>query len=503
MLIPMPSKAKAPSSKKTTAAKPAAKAAPAPAKKAPAKAAPPKNRLFANYPAAVKNLMERVDFERARLTKEHRGKFKLDRMKAIMAALDNPQDDIRTVHIAGTKGKGSTAAMTAACLEACGYTVGLYTSPHLIDLRERIQINGENISTGEFTRLMDRVAVAASKLAGKHGEATFFEIVTAIAFLYYAEQAVDIAVIEVGLGGRLDATNIITPEVAVVTAISMDHQQILGDTAEEIAREKAGVFKKGVPALTIEQPKPVLAALRAAAEEAGTKLEVLGESVDFSYRFESSPDLGPHRRVCVTSPRSSFEHLAVPLPGEHQALNCGLALAILDRLRERGFETPESKVALGLAQTTIPGRMEMAWKSPRILLDGAHNEASLTALIRSIGAHVPYDSMVMIFGCAADKNVDELLERISLGADKLIFTRAAANPRAMNPRELQKRFAALSGKMTQVADNLHEAFNLASRAVSRGDLIVVTGSFYLVGEAKKYLADLGVKRADARAGSEL
>lgn len=490
--------APAPGSKKPSAGK-----TPAPKAAAPSKpASPPKNRLFANYPAAVKNLMERVNFEQARLTKEHRGKFKLDRMRALMAALENPQDDIRTVHIAGTKGKGSTAAMTASCLEACGYTVGLYTSPHLVELRERIQINGEMITTGEFTRLMDRVAVAASKIAGKHGEATFFEIVTAVGFLYFAEQAVDIAIIEVGLGGRLDATNVITPEVAVVTSISKDHEQLLGDTLEEIAREKAGIFKKGVPALTFEQPKHVLGALRTAAEEAGTKLEVLGDGVDFSYRFESSPDLGPHRRVCVTSPRSSFEHLAVPLPGEHQAFNCGLALAILDRLRERGFETPESKVALGLAQTTIPGRMEMAWKSPRILLDGAHNEASLTALIRSIGAHVPYDSMVMIFGCAADKDVEGLLDKIALGADKLIFTKAASNPRAMNPRELQKRFAAVSGKMTQVADNLHEAFNLASRAVSRGDLIVVTGSFYLVGEAKKYLADLEVKRSGARASAE-
>ncbi len=503
----MPSKANSGATvRKTTKKKgaaPAAAAAPkAPApKKGSSKSTTSKGKLFANYYAAQRNVLDRVDYERSRLTKEHRGKFKLDRIRAILGALDNPHEAIKTVHIAGTKGKGSTAAMTASCLEACGYTVGLYTSPHLVELRERVQINGEMISTGEFTRLMEQVAIAASKVAGKHGEATFFEVMTALGFLHFAEQAVDIAIIEVGLGGRLDATNVITPEISVITSISRDHHQILGDTVEEIAREKAGIFKKGVPALTTEQPKPILAALRAAAEEAGTKLEVLGESIDFSYRFESSPDLGPHRRVCVTSPRSSFEHLAVPLPGEHQAFNCGLSLAILDRLREKGFETPESKVALGLSQTTIPGRMEMAWTSPRILLDGAHNEASLTALVRSIGAHVPYDSMVMIFGCAADKDVDALLEKISLGADKLIFTKAATNPRAMNPRELQKRFAALSGKMTQVADTLHEAFNLASRAVSRGDLIVVTGSFYLVGEAKKYLMDLEAKRTGKSAAS--
>lgn len=456
-------------------------------------------KAFTGYQAAVKHLLERPDFERIRLTKEHRGKFKLDRTLALLRALDNPHEAFKSVHVAGTKGKGSTAGMTAACLEACGYTVGLFTSPHLVDVRERATINGAMMSTGDFTKLMGRVAAAAERVGERHGEPTFFEMMTALGFLRFAEQAVDIAVIEVGLGGRLDCTNVITPEVSVVTGISLDHTQILGDTLEEIAREKAGIFKPGVPAITMEQPKAVLAAMREVAEKNGTKLEVLGEDVEFSFRFESSPELGPHRRVCVTSPRSSFEHLAVPLAGEHQAFNCGLALAVLDRLRERGFDTPEARVARGLARTRLPGRMEMAWTAPRILLDGAHNDASLGALIKAIGAHVPYDSMVMIFGCAADKDVNALLNRVALGADKVIFTRAAGNSRAMEPKELHKRFVAMSGKMTQTAESLPEALNLASRAVSRGDLIVVTGSFYLVGEAKQYLADLASKRAEAGA----
>ena len=458
---------------------------------------PSKAKVFPNYPAALKYLAERQDFEKARLTREHRDKFKLDRTVALLAALGNPHEEFRSVHVAGTKGKGSTSTMTASCLEACGYTVGLYTSPHVVDIRERIQINGAMIPTGEFTRLLGLVAHAAAKIEPRHGEPTFFELMTALGFLRFAEQAVDIAVVECGLGGRLDCTNVITPEVSVVTAISLDHTQILGDTVDEIAREKAGIFKPGVPAITMEQPKSVLAVLRETAEKKGTKLEILGEDIDFSYRFESSPELGHHRRVCVASPRSNFEHLAVPLHGEHQAWNCGLALAILDRLRERGFETPEKRVAAGLARTRIPGRMEMAWTNPRVLLDGAHNDASINALIKAIGAHIPYDSMVMIFGCAADKDIDGMLARIALGADKVIFTKSAGSSRAADPADLQKRFVASCGKMTQVAHSLPEALNLASRAVSRGDLICVTGSFYLVGEAKKYLAELAASRGKA------
>jgi dihydrofolate synthase/folylpolyglutamate synthase len=199
--------------------------------------------------------------------------------------------------------------------------------------------------------------------------------------------------------------------------------------------------------------------------------------------------------VCLTTPSGHFEHLAVPLKGEHQALNCGLALAMLDKLRSRGVVAPENRVIAGLAETRLPGRMELAWQEPRILLDGAHNSASLTALIKAIGAHIPYDSLVMVFGCAADKDINTMLQQVNLGADKVIFTRARTNPRAADPAELTGRFSDLSEKMAQTAPNLEEALNLAARAVSREDLICVTGSFHLVGEAKKLLNDLTTRRA--------
>ena len=451
----------------------------------------------ATYAAALRFLYDRVDLERTRQTRAVADQLKLERMHAIMEQLGNPHQAVRFVHVAGTKGKGSTCEMTASCLEACGYTVGVYTSPHLVDIRERVRINRKMIPHADFTRLVGRAGEAAAAVEGEHGPATFFELLTAVALLHFAEQAVDSAVVEVGLGGRLDSTNVIRPEVAAVSSISLDHTQILGDTLEAIAREKAGIFKPGVPAVTVQQKPGVVEAMREVAERVGCTLQVVGQEIDFSVRFENSPGYGPHARVCLQTPRNTFEHLRVPLRGEHQAHNCGLALAILDKLAERGFSTPEAKVTVGLEKTELPGRLELAWTSPRVILDGAHNEDSVRCLMRAVGAHVPYDSMVVVFGCCQDKDVGAMLSQIALGADKVIFTRTAGNSRAADPRELHRRFVEMTGKMSQVAKDLPEALRIAARAVGRGDIICVTGSFYLVGEAKKYLASLSGKKSAA------
>ncbi len=243
------------------------------------------------------------------------------------------------------------------------------------------------------------------------------------------------------------------------------------------------------------QDKEVDQALREVAEQAGTTLEVTGKELDFSYRFEANRELGPHTRVCLTTETSKFEHLPVPLKGEHQAYNCGLALAILDKLKAHGFTLPLNDVIDGLAATQLPGRMETVLDQPRVIIDGAHNAASITSLTKSLGAHVQYDSLVMIFGCGQDKDINGMLKQIALGADKIIFTRAKANARAEEPEDLMRRFNDLSPKMAQTAPSLESALKLAARAVSREDLIVVTGSFYLVGEARKYFIDAKAKQA--------
>ena len=448
------------------------------------------------YTSALRWLYDHTDYERLRIVRYNTATFNLDRMKKLLKAMGDPQDELKVVHIAGTKGKGSTCAMLDSMLRACDYTVGMYSSPHLVDLRERIMINGEMISQSDFTTIMKSVQYRVRRMTDKP---SFFEIMTACAIKYFAEQAVDVAIFETGLGGRLDATNVLQPIVTGLTQISLDHTEVLGRDLSKIAREKAGIFKKDVPAITCEQMPEAAAAMRQVAEQVGAPLRFTGDDIEFSYRFEANRELGPHTRVCLTVNDFHYEHLAVPLRGEHQALNCGLALALLDQLRISGFNVPEAKIVQGLANTVLPGRMEMVWEEPRILLDGAHNASSMSALIKSIGAHIPYDSLVMIFGCAQDKDVSKMLGEVELGADKVIFTRAKNNPRAADPDELVKQFEDVSEKMAQTADNLEEALNLAARAVSREDLICVTGSFYLVGEAKKYLADLATKRAKAAA----
>jgi len=450
-------------------------------------AAPPTTGPFDNYTTALRYLHGLTNFENTRARRLGPELFTLDRMAALLKKLGDPQTQFRSVHVAGTKGKGSTCAILETTLRSCGYTVGLYSSPHLTDVRERIQINGQMIPHPAFTAALQLVSDAAGKLPARLGSITYFEALTAMAFVRFAEQAVDLAVIETGLGGRLDATNLITPEVSVITAVGLDHTQILGDTPEKIAVEKAGIIKENVPAITLSQQGEVNAVLAAAAAEKNTEVRVLGSDIDFSYRFESSAKLGPHTCVCLTTPRIAFEHVSVPLPGEHQALNCGLAMAALDQLRERGFELDETTMIESLEGVVLPGRMEHIAVSPRVLIDGAHNPDSLRALMRSIGAHVPYDSMVVLFGCAEDKDIDGLLRELSLGADKIIFTRAAGNARACDPEDLARRFTEISGRMSQTASSLAAALDTAEHAVGREDLICVTGSFALAGEAKKYL----------------
>jgi dihydrofolate synthase/folylpolyglutamate synthase len=450
-----------------------------------------------DFAGAVRWLTDRADVERMTPSRAVADAMKLDRMHALLAGLGDPHRAFRSVHVAGTKGKGSTCEMTAACLEGCGYAVGIYTSPHLVDVRERVRINRQMVPQDVFVRLAREVAGAEAALPESAGEPTFFELITAMAFLHFAQEAVDVAVVEVGLGGRLDSTNVIVPEVCAVTSISLDHTQILGDTVEKIAAEKAGIFKPGVPAVVAPQKAPVIDVFRQAAGAVGAPLAVLGQDIDFSVRSDAGPGRSPRRFVTLSTPRTSYEHLPVPLLGEHQTVNCGLALALLDRLSERGFKVPEDRVTGGLATTVMPGRMEVLRTAPRVMLDGAHNAESVRSLIKSASAQITYESLVVVFGCAMDKDIDGMLRELALGADKIVFTRSQ-NARAADPRELSRRFGELSGKPGQVAPDLASALSLAKRAAQRDDLICITGSLYLVGEAKALAAKGGAAQGPGR-----
>lgn len=430
-------------------------------------------------------LNSRTDYEKMLRVGYNHTNFNLSRMLRILAGLGNPHKKIRTLHVAGTKGKGSTCHMLASMLQQSGYRTGLYTSPHIVDLRERIAVNGELVREGEFTRLMAKIAPVVERL--KRDEPTFFEILTAAAFLYFAQRKVDVAVIETGLGGRLDSTNVIKPEVCGITSISYDHVAQLGNTLEKIAEEKAGIFKPGVPVISAPQVPSVRRVLRKAAERVGCPLRVIGEDLEFSYRFESSRASGPHTRVCLATPTTRFDHLRVPLLGEHQAHNCGVALGMIDALRAAGWDVPEQGAIDGLAKVRIEGRLELIRDMPRTIVDAAHNGASVAALMRAIGQNITYDSMVVIFGCGLDKDIDGMLQQLQLGADKVIFT-TSGTPRSADPHELHARFVEKSQKMAQVGETLEEAYRIACKSVTRDDLICITGSVYLVGLAKQLQA---------------
>jgi dihydrofolate synthase/folylpolyglutamate synthase len=445
---------------------------------------PRKRQPIRTYEAALNYLFSQTDYEQMLRVRYNRDTFSLDRMRLLLKKLGDPHARLKCVHVAGTKGKGSTCTMLAQMLQACGYKVGLYTSPHMIDIRERIVINGDMITQAALTRYINQVAQAMEKMEEKP---TFFELFTAIAFLHFAAENVNLAVVETGLGGRLDSTNVITPLVVGLTSISLDHMQQLGTTIEAIASEKAGIIKPGVPAISCFQPPSAKSALKKAAAAANAPLFFTGDNIDFSFRFENSRDTGPQTRVCLTTPTSQFEHLPVPLAGEHQAVNCGLALALLDQLKSKGFKIDDKLAIAGLQQVRLGGRMEKLGDSPTILADGAHNAASIECLMRAIGQYIPYDSMVVIFGCAADKDIAGMLDRIIRGADKVIFTHSH-NPRAADPQDLAGKYEEVSGRNAQVCESLKEALRVARSAVSREDLICVTGSFYLVGEAKQILA---------------
>jgi len=430
-------------------------------------------------------LFSTINYESAKRYRYNDKTFGLDKMRYLLNALGNPQDQFKIVHVAGTKGKGSTCTMLSDMLIASGSKVGLYTSPHVVDLRERIRINGEMITEMQLVEVVDALAPAVEAMDEK--PPSFFEMLTAMSFYFFAKEGVDVAVIETGLGGRLDSTNVVSPTVIGITSISMDHQRQLGTTVQAIAMEKAGIFKQGVPIVSSKQTSEVAKVLTAEAEKIDAPLAFTGKEISYSCRFESSRSLGPHNRICLSTPTSKFEHLPVPLYGEHQAENLGLALSMLDALKTTGFPVDDEQAVTGLSNTRLSGRMEVVNSDPKVLIDGAHNAASIKKLIQATGQHLPYDSMVVIFGCCEDKDVDGMLHELQYGADKVIFTRVRS-PRSVLPEDLAAKYTELCGKMHQVASNLKEAIALAEPAISDGDLILVTGSFYLVGEAKTMFA---------------
>lgn len=441
------------------------------------------------YDSALRYLYRHIDLERARVVAPINNVYKLDRTQRLLQQLGNPHRQIRTVHIAGTKGKGSTVAMLSAAIQGCGLTVGCYTSPHLVDVRERITINHQRIPEPDFARLIGVIANLAGKLEFEH-ELHFFEILTVMALAYFAEQAVDLAVIETGLGGRLDSTNVIIPDVSLITGISLDHTNILGTTLTEIAREKAGIFKPGVPAVSAAQNAAVTAVLREHAGRTGSPLAVIGSDYEYAGKTKAfGPEQAPVDYVSLRTEHSTFEHVRVPLKGRHQSMNCALVLAAVDHLIHAGGLPLDMLRAIeGLKDTRIEGRLEVVRTRPYLILDGAHNPASITALAETLSSHFQCDSLLVVFGCGRDKDARNMLLTLSKLADKFILTRTTMNPKARRPEDLKDLLYEISPhSMCLVAEKPADALKLALQAATSSDLVCVTGSFYLIGDMKSLL----------------
>ena len=449
-----------------------------------------------DHEAAIRFLESRVNVERTEPNKIGDEVWKLDRTNALLEALSNPHHGLEIVHIAGSKGKGSVCNMLEASLESCGYTTGVFTSPHLMSITERVRVGGQPIAESLFDASLEQCRSAALEIEDLHGKATYFELLTALSFVVFAKQAVDLVILETGIGGRFDCTNVVSPRICGLSAIHLEHTDILGSTLELIASQKAGILKADTIAISTPQCDEVKEVFIKHAQEVNAKLKFLGDEVLYTRRFQSGVGRGPHARVCVGEEGIGFDHLSVPLLGMHQADNCGLVLAILLELREMGFDLSERMISSGLEQIKMRGRLEKIMDHPRIYIDGAHTPESVCETLKAIGAHVDYDSLIVIFGCASDKDVDGMLRELDRGADKIVFTQVQDNPRSMTPEGLHSRFVEdLEGTaMAESKPTVRDAINHAARAVSGNDLILLLGSFYIAGEAKQLVEARKAKR---------
>ncbi|GAB4344466.1 MAG: folylpolyglutamate synthase/dihydrofolate synthase family protein [Desulfobulbaceae bacterium] len=427
------------------------------------------------------NFLDRLQFFKIKLG--------LDSMTLFMESLGNPHLRFPCIHVGGTNGKGSVCASLLSVLTAAGYRVGLYTSPHLSSVRERFRIDGRYISREEFARQAARIITILD-----NRQITYFEFTTALAMLWFAEQEVDLALLEVGLGGRLDATNIVTPQVALITNVTMDHEQYLGDTIESVAGEKAGIIKPGVPVIT-GAAGSALAVISSAAKEKASPLYVLGR--DFS--GERSTNTKKPARWTYRGIHWTMSDLPLAMKGDYQVDNGALALAALEQIGP-AFPVTEDAVRQGLAQARWPGRLEElripargrkeengpGKNSCRVLLDGAHNPDGAKSLRRSLERDFRAERLLLVWASMADKDVRATLMEIAPLAEQIIFTRPDAERSAL-PRDLQALLPPGLAARSTCIESVEEAVDHALARCDPDTLICVAGSLYLVGRARKHL----------------
>ncbi len=432
--------------------------------------------LDAAYQKALDYLYSFVDYSLTRNLRNLPEKFNLDRMRALMQHLGNPYQKYPVIHVAGTKGKGSTAAMIANALQAAGYRVGFYSSPHLIEFTERIQVNRQEISKESVVEIVEQLKPHVAEIP----QLTTFELTTAIGFIYFAQQKVDIAVVEVGLGGRLDATNIVTPLVSVITSISYDHMAVLGNTLAAIAGEKGGIIKPGRPVVIAPQSDEARQVFIDLSTQRNAPLVQVGSDVVYTAGDHSLS--GQTLQVAPNPSNGKPLELTIPLLGPHQVENAATAYAALLIARKEGLSIPDEAIQRGFATVKWMGRFEILRKDPPVVLDSAHNRDSARRLVETLKTYFPGRRMILILGASEDKDIDGMFQELMPVTDVLIATQSV-HPRALDAGKLVE-MAKSYGRPAYAILPLEDAVRIALEKAGSDGLVLVTGSLFVVAAAR-------------------
>ncbi|HIH01630.1 TPA: bifunctional folylpolyglutamate synthase/dihydrofolate synthase [Thermoplasmata archaeon] len=413
-------------------------------------------------------------------------KLGLENITEFLSRTGDPHKDFRSIHVTGTNGKGSVCAFIASILQESGLKVGLYTSPHLVDFRERIVVNGRRIPEADVVRIGEELRTTMEAMAAESGEKqlTFFEFTTGLAFRYFSEQKVDVAVVEVGMGGRLDATNVLTPEVAVITRIGLEHTAYLGNTLEEIAREKAGIIKAGVPVVSSERGFVPLGVIQGTCSKKGASLR----RIDADFRVEDiSIDIDG--TSFTYSGGKVISNLRARLIGAHQGENASVAIAAIEELEDRGYEMPLDAIIVGVSKVAWPGRLDVRSKAPLIVVDGSHNPEGVKTTV-SVLASLRLTPLTFVVACMDDKDARGIISALAPHASEIIATeiKIGRSTKAESLREV----AASEYEGEVHAES--EVANAMLRALSdkEGKGVCAIGSFYLAGEVLKWLHSEGM-----------
>ncbi len=443
------------------------------------------------YQATLEYLYSFVDYSLSRSFRNSPDKFDLGRMRDLMAALGNPEQKYPSIHIAGTKGKGSVAVFCSFALRADGYRVGLYTSPHLHDYTERIQINGQPISYKELVSLVEQLKPVIESIP----QITTFEITTALSLAYFANQKVDVAILEVGLGGRLDATNVVVPAVSVITSLSYDHTYVLGETLPEIAGEKAGIIKPGIPVVLSPQKEEARQVIESIAAERSSPLVQVGLDYKFiplNHSLEGQSLLiGPAKTFpriiegSITNGGGDSEpvKLFIPLLGRHQVENAATAYTVLKVFSESAFPVGGTAICAGFSQTSWPGRFDVLNKDPILVVDSAHNRDSISKLRLTIEDYFPEKEIVLVFGASEDKDVYGMISELLPLVREVIATQSY-HPRAMEVEYLVEITNKLNKPVRSVPD-VADALEVAINLTDNNALALATGSLFIAAGARE------------------